>query len=242
MPASLARMAVCACLIGLATLADANTTHTAFADVAGAAATDGFNDLYSSRITTSQLVAGLDGNTVDTGGAVFRRLSGGFYPASFGLYSWSTDSAFSFSVADTVDGLTRVSLQTFISVDTSQGVEGLLHAGYLPTLSFNGGSQALAPSYSMTPVSGGFAMDGSPLAASASNPNYGQFSWDLSSVGSAVESFTISFGIDTHANALAFQLDQVAAVPEPSTYALGLIGLGLCGVAGYRRHKARVQA
>lgn len=232
--------AACAVLFTLSALsagqAQANTTHAAFADIAGSVATDGFNDLTASRINAANLVAGIIGNDGDEGGAVFKRLSGGFFPASFGLYSWSTDSAFSISVADAVDNLSRVNLQSFVTVDTSQGVDGMLQAGYLPTLSYNGGQQALLPTYSFTPVSGGFGMGGEPLLANPVNPNYGQFSWDLSSVGSAIDSFSISFGLDVHSNALAFQLDQVAAVPEPSSYMLMLAG-GLVMAALVRRRR-----
>lgn len=236
-PAPLARAAA-AVLLSSSGLAHANATQSAFSDIAGAAATDGFNTLTNTRITTAQLAAGITGNVDSDGGASFKRLTGGFYPASFGLYSWSTDSAFSLSVTNAVAGLTAVHLQSFVSVDTTQGVDGLLQAGYLPTLSYNGGSQSLAPVYSMSSVSGGVAMDGSPLTASPSNPNYGQFAWDLSGVGASVSSFTITFGLDTHSNALAFQLDQVAAVPEPGTYAFAAIGLALCAHAGRRRWRA----
>lgn len=236
-PAPLARAAALA-LLTCSGLAHANATHSAFSDIAGSDATDGFNALTNLRISTPQLVAGIGGNVGNSGGATFKRLTGGFYPASFGLYSWSTDSAFSLSVNNAVAGLTSVNLQSFISVDTTQGVDGLLQAGYLPTLSFNGGSQSLAPVYSMSSVSGGVAMDGSPLSASPSNPNYGQFAWDLSGVGTSVTSFTITFGIDTHANALAFQLDQVAAVPEPSTYAFAIIGMALCAGTVWQRRRA----
>jgi len=240
-PALLACAAAMALLL-CSGLAHANATQSAFSDIAGAAATDGFNSLTNLRISTAQLAAGITGNVDSSGGASFRRLTGGFYPASFGLYSWSTDSAFSLSVGNAVAGLTSVNLQTFVSVDTTQGVDGLLQAGYLPTLSYNGGSQSLAPIYTMSSVSGGVAMDGTALSASASNPNYGQFAWDLSGVGSSVSSFTITFGLDAHANALAFQLDQVAAVPEPSTYALAIIGVALCGGAGWRRWRAQREA
>ncbi|MFG6443279.1 PEP-CTERM sorting domain-containing protein [Roseateles sp. LKC17W] len=234
-----------ACALALALLSGsgqawASTTHSAFSDVAGSAATDGYNQLTNARITTSQLVAGLAGNAHGEGAASFKRLTGGYYPASNGLYSWSTDSAFSFTVGNAVAGLSSVNLQSFVTVDTSQGVDGMLEAGYLPTLSYNGGAQSLAPVYTMSSVAGGFDMDGNALSASASNPNYGQFAWDLSGVGTSVSSFTITFGLDTHANALAFQLDQVAAVPEPGTYAFAAIGLALCAGAGWRRrHKTR---
>ncbi|MFG6417022.1 PEP-CTERM sorting domain-containing protein [Roseateles sp. DC23W] len=235
------RPALLACAAALALLSSgaalANATDPAFSDIAGAAATDSFNQLIAGRISAANLVAGISGNVANEGGATFKRLTGGFYPASSGLYSWSTDSAFSFSVGSAAAGLTSVNLQTFVSIDTSQGVDGLLQAGYLPTLSYNGGSQSLAPVYTMTSVGGGVGMDGTPLTASPSNLNYGQFAWDLSGLGTSISSFSISFGLDTHSNALAFQLDQVAAVPEPATYAFAAIGMALCAGAAWRRRR-----
>lgn len=231
-----------AALLALAGVAAANTTHDAFVDVAGSTAFDGFNQLTNARITTAQLVAGLASNVAGSDNtATLKRLTGGFYPASFGLYSWSTDSAFGVNVASAVSDLASITLQTFVTVDTSQGVDGLLQAGYLPTLSFNGGTQQLAAtSYTVTPVSGGFGMDGSPLPASSNNPNYGYFSWDLSSVTTPITSFSVNFGLDTHSSALAFQLDQVATapVPEPGSYALMLAGMGVVGLLARRRKAA----
>jgi len=239
MSSTLIRRAFVAAAFVAAGTASANTTNAAFVDVAGSTSVDGFNELRAGRITTAQLVAGVASNvTGSDGNAVLSRTSGGFYPASFGLYSWSTDSSFKIEVASAIADLSQVTFQSFVTVDTSQGVDGLLQAGYLPTLSYNGGTQALAASsYSLTPVSGGFGMDGTPLPASASNPNYGLFTWDLSALPATASSFTINFGLDIHSSALAFQLDQVAvtAVPEPQTYALMLAGMGVVGLIARRR-------
>lgn len=241
MSMTLRRVAVAAALTAVAFGASANNTHDAFVDIAGATATDGFNNLVAGRITTANLVAGVAANVADSdGGAKLQRLTGGFYPASFGLYSWSTDSAFGLNVASAIADLGSVTLQSFVTVDTSQGVTGLSSAAYLPTLSYNGGTQKLAAVYTLTPVSGGFGMDGEPLPASPTNPNYGVFTWDLSGVTTPITSFSVNFGLTTHASALAFQLDQtaVAAVPEPETYALMLAGIGLVGFVARRRHRA----
>lgn len=239
---TLRRVAVAAALTAVAFGASANSTHDAFVDIAGSSAFDGFNNLVASRITTAGLVAGVASNVSgSTGTTTLQRLTGGFYPASFGLYSWSTDSAFGINVASAIAGLQSLTLQTFVSVDTSQGVLGLTAPGYLPTLSINGGSQIIsATAYSLTPVSGGFGMDGTPLEADPNNPNYGRFTWDLSSVTTPITSFSVNFGLTTHASALAFQLDQstIAPVPEPESYALMLAGITAVGLVVRRRQRA----
>lgn len=238
---TLRRVAAAAALSTLALGASANSTHDAFADIAGSAAFDGFNELRAGRITTAGLVAGVASNVAGSANsATLQRLTGAYYPASFGLYSFSTDSTFAINVASAIADLGSVTLQTFVTVDTSQGVYGLLADGYLPTLSYNGGSQALASAYTLTPVSGGFGIDGTPLEASPENPNYGVFTWDLSGVSTPITSFTINFGLDVHSSALAFQVDQLpaAAVPEPETYALMLGGLLAIGLMARRRSQS----
>lgn len=238
---TLRRVAVAAALSAVALGASANGTNAAFVDVAGSSAVDGFNNLVAGRVTTAGLVAGLSSNVAGSAGAAkLQRLSGGFYPASFGLYSFSTDSTFGINVASAIADLQSVTLQTFVSIDTSQGILGLTAAGYLPTLSYNGGTQQLAAAYTLTPVSGGFGMDGSPLEADPNNPNYGYFSWDLSGVTTPITSFSVNFGLTVHSSALAFQLDQstLAPVPEPESYALMLAGIAAVGLVVRRRQRA----
>ncbi len=247
MLASFARsVGVAAAFTIAAGLAQANATHAAFVDVAGAAATDGFNDLTSSRLNATasgpnSIRAGILANVFGNGGAVFKRTSGTAYPASFGIYEWGgARSTFELNVGSAVTGLTSVTFQSFINVDNAQGVYGNLSAGNLPVLSYNGGTQLLAASsYTATPVAGGVDMDGNPITTtSPNNPSYAIFSWDLSSISTPITSFNVRWATDAHANTLAFQLDQVAAVPEPSTYAFAAIGLVACGWAGWRRRQA----
>lgn len=245
MLATLVRPTALAAVLALPGLAGANATFSAFQDIAGAAATDGFNDLVSWRINANatgpnSIRAGILANVFGSGGAVFRRTSGGAYPASTGLYEFATArSTFELSVANAVQGLSSVVFQSFINVDTSQDVYGLLSSGNMPVLSYNGGHQLLAAtSWSATPVAAGVDMDGNPITvANPNNPSYASFNWDLSSISGPITSFTVQWATDAHANTIAFQLDQVAAVPEPATYGFAAIGLGLCAAAGWRRRQ-----
>lgn len=242
MQATLVRSTVAVAALTLsAGLAQANSIFSAFSDVAGSAATDGFNDLTSARITANSIRAGILANAAATGGAVFKRTTGTAYPASFGIYEWGGPrSTFELSVSNAVSNLKSVTFQSFINVDTSQGVYGLLASGNMPVLSYNGGTQLLAAtSYSATAVAGGVDMNGNPItAANPSNPSYAVFNWDLSGITAPITSFSVQWATDAHANTIAFQLDQVTAVPEPETYAFAAIGLGLCAWAGWRRRRA----
>ena len=240
--------------LALAMPARANATHDAFVDVAGSVAADGYNELVSSRITAATVTpgnasynirAGILGNVdmgaVELGGAIFKRTSGTAYPATSGLYEWGGPrSTFELAVADAVSDLGSVVFQAFVNVDTSQGVFGLLDAANMPRLSYNGGSQFLsATTFTATPVAGGVDMNGDPITVpNPNNPSYTMFKWDLSSVSGAIDSFKLTWATDAHANTMAFQLDQVAAVPEPETLAFGLIGLGIVAVMNQRRRRA----
>jgi len=236
------RIGAAAGLFAVAGFAQANSTDAAFTDVADSVAFDGFNALTSSRITTAQLVAGIASNVAGSdGGAVLARTSGAHYPASAGIYSFTTGSTFTVNVADAAEGLTSIVFQSFVNVDTSQNVFGLLSPTTLPTLNFNGGTQAIAAT-SLVTQNLGYTdfFTGEFVESNPNNPNYALFTWDLSAIDVPIESFKLNFGLDVHSNALAFQLDQaVAAVPEPQTYALLLGGLGVVGFIARRRQSNR---
>lgn len=228
-------------LLATAALAHANDTHSAFIDVAGAASTDGFNNLSASRITTANLVAGVASNVAGSDGdAMFKRTSGTAYPASTGLYEWGGPrSTFEITI-DAVQNLGSITLQSLVNVDLgANNIWGLLSPNNLPQLSFNGGNQLLSAS-TQTSTSVAFTdMTGTPTAPSANNPNYSVFTWDLSSITTPITSVRLTFATDAHAQGLAFQVDQmaVAAVPEPGTYAMMAGGLGLMGLMLQRRRR-----
>lgn len=239
---STVRTAAFAGLLAASALAQANTTNAAFVDVANAISTDGFNQLVSSRINAANLVAGIASNVADSdGNAILKRTSGTAYPASAGLYEWGGPrSTFEISITP-VSGAATLVLQSFVNISNgANNVWGLLSAANLPKLSFNGGNQLLAAT-TLTSTSVAYTdMNGTPSAADPVNPNYSLFTWDLSSISVPITSLRLSFATDAHSQSLAFQVDQigaVAAVPEPSTYALMASGLGIMGLAALRRKR-----
>lgn len=72
------------------------------------------------------------------------------------------------------------------------------------------------------------------------------FQWDLSGFGSTITSIDIQFSAVEHAQVYATQLNQsngvytTSLVPEPSTWALLGIGLGVMLVGGFRRKVGRL--
>ena len=232
-----------AACFALAGSAYASTTHSAFDDIEDSVATDGFNNLTAGRITAAQLTAGLAANVDGSAGdTIFRKMSGGAYPASAGLYQFSgAGSTFEMAVADAADGLTSIVFQSYINISRgANGVDGLFETGYAPRLSYNNGTQFLTASLVETEnLSYTDFFSGQVVASDPNNPNHATFTWNLAALGITVpvDSFRITFGTDTHSQTEAFQLDQLVAapVPEPETWALMLGGLGLITLSARRR-------
>jgi hypothetical protein len=233
------RITMAVAALAVASFAHANTTNDAFVDLTDSVSFDGFNQLISSRITAVDLVNGITSNVDGGGDAVFSRLSGAHYPASQGLYSWSSgNSVFSISDGTVEGGISSIVFQSFVNISNgSNDVWGLLSPDNLPTLSFNGGLQGLAATSVATESLGyiDWMAGGVPMPADPNNPNYATFTWDLSGITEPITSYQIVFGLDPHSNALAFQVDQITAVPEPETYAMLCLGLGLIGFISRRR-------
>lgn len=221
----------------------AATAHESFTSPADSVASDGFNNLTAGRITAAQLTAGLAANVDGSAGdTIFRRMSGGAYPASAGLYQFSgAGSTFEMAVADAADGLTSIVFQSYINISRgANGVDGLFETGYEPRLSYNNGTQFLTASLVETEnLSYTDFFSGQVVASDPNNPNHATFTWNLAALGVTVpvDSFRITFGTDTHSQTEAFQLDQLvtAPVPEPETWALMLGGLGLITLSARRR-------
>lgn len=172
--------------------------------------------------------------------------AGGPYPAGSGLYFGSFGS-----VPNTNGGQLTVTEPTAIAglstvvfqVEIGEAWTYDLYNDVLPTLSYNGGSQNLAATYSSLfdkVYNGTIAM---PSGEETLYINTYALQWDLASLG-PITSFSISFNGVEHATLSALQLDQgsaqapasllPAAVPEPTALAFLAASLALTG----RRRRA----
>ncbi|MFL9609591.1 FxDxF family PEP-CTERM protein [Methylobacillus sp. Pita2] len=201
----------------MASVAQANDTAAPFVDVADSAEFNGWNQLYRP-LTVDDIVAGYSANVAGSGDAVFTRIAGTAYPAGGGLYEYagafSTFTLTDFTVADS-----------------------------LTSIVFQSHSAAGGTGKGLYDVSLSYTIDGVDYLAALVDNNaqadaYKYFSWDLSSV-TGIDAIKVTFSTEAHANSFAFQLDQVvAAVPEPSEYALLLAGLAFVGFAARRKQQA----
>jgi hypothetical protein len=217
-----------ASLFAIAGLAQANTTYSSFVDVANSVSFDGWNQLNRNRVdsnnvatplTAAQLAAGTAGNVAGSGDALLTQVSGSYYPAGFGLYG---DGNLTFTDNTVANNIGSLVFQGIVNdFDASFGGEA-----YTITLSYNGGSQAIAGSLVN-------------FTSTGTVDDYYRYSWDLSSVTTPITSYTLNFSAG-FSQALAFQVDQVAAVssvPEADRYAMMLLGLGVMGAVARRRNK-----
>ncbi|MDR5171690.1 PEP-CTERM sorting domain-containing protein [Methylobacillus flagellatus] len=213
-------------LLAVASLAQANATHDSFIDIADSVSFDGWNQLNRNRVdangnadplTSAQLAAGTAGNVAGSGDALLTLISGSYYPAGAGLYG---DGSITFTDNTIASNISSIAFQGIINdFDGSFG-----GTPFSLSLSYNGGDQALA----------GTLVNSIDTGTSA---DYYYFSWDLSGISTPITSYTLNFNIG-FSQSLAFQIDQVAAVPEPSTYAMLMLGLGAVGFAARRRKQA----
>lgn len=133
----------------------------------------------------------------------------------------------SFSITDStpVADLATVAFQIQISYWDLVGTP--FPTGVLPTLSYNGGSQNLAATFSHLNYTGAFT---SPFGSGIAD--FWGFQWDLSGIIDPINSFTINYSVTNHAQTYALRIDQTDAVfdhnvvPEPSRAVLVMAALG----------------
>ncbi|GAB7563137.1 hypothetical protein LG202_11760 [Methylobacillus methanolivorans] len=223
------RILMGASLLAVASLAQANATHDSFIDVANSVSFDGWNQLNRNRVdangnaaplTAAQLAAGTVANVTGSDDATLKLVSGNYSPASAGLYG---SGYLTFTDNTVANDITSIVFQGIIN--DFYNIPGFgSGVPFSISLNYNDGNQAIAG----TLVS---FVDTNAVA------DYYQYTWDLSGISSPITSYTLNFNIG-FSQSLAFQVDQVAAVPEPSTYAMLMLGLGAVGFAARRRKQA----
>ena len=215
------RSLIGASLLAVASLAQANTTHSSFIDIADSVSFDGWNQLNRNRVdadgnatplTLAQLTAGTAGNVAGSGDALLTLASGSYYPAGFGLYGTASINFIDTTIASNISSL------------AFQGIINNFGSPFSLSLSYNGGTQAIA----------GTLVE---FVNTSTVADYYYYTWDLSSIAAPITSYSLNFNIG-FSQSLAFQIDQVAAVPEPSAYAMLMLGLGAIGFASRRRRYA----
>ena len=240
-------------LIGLAALHTPADAGIIDQDLPGTTQYDGWAELTSSNYGSHtagswpnpigsnqkrEAAYGESGNfDVDAAGdAVLSRLSGDSYPASGGFYSFNP-TTLEVSDATPVAGLETVVFQLDIA-------DGGFASGGMPTLSYNGGTQALTPNTSTVVAQRSETIQGFTFTA-----NTRLTQWDLSGLpdSTTIRDFAIEWTIDPHNSVLGGQLNQSdsfaaaqTTVPTPSALALGLGGLGLMALRRRRRSGAAV--
>jgi len=174
--------------------------------------------------------------------------SGGPYPAGESIYYGGFSGDFNndggtlaVSDATPVAGLANVVFQ--IQIGEAWGYD--FFNGILPVLSYNGGAQHLAATYSTLTEQ---IQTGTVVMPSGEEPIYKNsylLQWDLTGIADPIQDFSIQFTGVQHAQLYALQLDQSdvytslapqAAVPEPAS-----MSLLFCGVAAliWRTRRSR---
>jgi hypothetical protein len=224
---------------------DVVTTYGSASDISAFNAATGEHDGWENLVNSNPALAGLvaqsgsypgmtpwfssiGSNTTGTDGSgLFGKTSGSGYVGNGSIYSAMAGS-FSVSTTSNLSDVNTVIFQ----------LDGGLTAApfsYAPTLSYNGGSQALGANYDG--ITTGSYSSGQPGGPVSSTTNL-LYQWDLSEIGDSIASFEISYDVTAHTTQYALQLDSSAAtlsgsvVPEPGTYALfaGLLALTACAI------------
>jgi hypothetical protein len=166
------------------------------------------------------------------GNAAFNKAVGGGYPGSQSIYNFTAPSTFTVASPAPLANLATVALQ----LDLGEGDSFILGT---PTLSYNGGSQALLPTFSE--AGNGPTAFTNPQTGDPDNTTLFAFQWDLSSVGS-ISDYVIQWTADSHVTTYNLQLDSsdnftgnaLSAVPEPAAYSM-IAALAALTLAATRR-------
>ncbi len=200
------------------------------ANLSGATAYDGWSGLTSANYPgyggfpgSAPWPGPIAANQAGSGDGLLMKLAGGGYPATTSIYPF-TPGTFSVSDSTPLFGLQTVLFSTQTAVGSDDGFDAL------PVLNYNGGDQQLAFVGTWLLSSGSTYV---PAIGTNANINTTSFQWDLSGLG-AITSFEIVWTSEPHAAIFSLQVDQgdtyalanPQAVPEPSTYALILLGAG----------------
>ncbi|ODU00531.1 MAG: hypothetical protein ABS79_03180 [Planctomycetes bacterium SCN 63-9] len=172
---------------------------------------------------------------------------GGPYPASgsiyFGGFSGDInnfDGTLQVSDATPVANLANVVFQ----VEIGEAWTYDFYNHVLPTLSYNGGNQAIAPTLALALAKFDNGTVVMPTGPETVYINTHLLQWDLSGIATPITSFSISFNGVQHAQLYDLRLDQSdvytaygasAAVPEPAS--LSLVGLGLSAILVLRKRR-----
>lgn len=168
-----------------------------------------------------------------TGNAGYNKTSGAGYVGNGSIYS---SAAGSFSLSSTAASLDDVNTVIF---QLDAGLNDTW-TNYIPTLSYNGGSQALTADYTGL-TNGNFTSEFGGETIYSSNLLY---QWDLGGIGDTITEYVINYDVVAHTQTYALQLDSSEAIlsgsviPESGTYALcaGIVALAGCVV---RRRKIK---
>ena len=228
----------CAMVVALLAAYSAQSASAALVNnnLSGKVEYDGWNSLTASTpgLSTAVLTTapGFGSNEAGSGNANLLRTSGGHYPAGSSLYSFSTPSTFEVSDTSALSNVGTVVL-------TINSWRNVISYTVPPTLNYNGGAQALVPTYTGV-AEAGMIDFGGPVQT-----YYDTFQWDLSAIGATITSYDIDWGQQVHAGVIALQLESAdvfsqslatIAVPEPSSCAIvSLLGFAMLAKGRGRR-------
>jgi hypothetical protein len=175
---------------------------------------------------------------------------GGPYPGAGSLYyggfsSTVNNNGGTLAVSDTNIGFELNTIVFQIEIGETWTYD--FFNGAMPTLSFNGGSQNLVPTFTTLAVQAHNGTVTMPTGPEDVFVNLWALQWDLSGISEPISSYSISWTGVQHAQIYGLRLDASSAildsavftaVPEPHEYALAISALLFVAVV-VRRRRAR---